>query len=187
MSYAELVWREPIGVAETPAEYVFHRPKLYLETTIPSFLTARTSRHWVTARMQDITRRWWNSWRTQFEIYISDIVLKEITAGDPEAAQKRRTILEHFTELESDDESRALAARIVEVCGLPSQAIADAGHVALAATHGLDFLLTWNCAHLANPHIASKIEQACHARGYSCPVLCTPEQLMEKYEHATTH
>jgi hypothetical protein len=187
LSYAELVWREPIGVAETPAEYVFHRPKLYLETTIPSYLTARTSRHWVTARMQDITRRWWNSWRTQFEIYISDIVLKEITAGDPEAAQKRRTILEHFTELESDDESRALAARIVEVCGLPSQAIADAGHVALAATHGLDFLLTWNCAHLANPHIASKIELACHARGYSCPVLCTPEQLMEKYEHATTH
>jgi hypothetical protein len=179
LSYAELVWREPIGVAETPAEYVFHRPKLYLETTIPSYLTARTSRHWVTARMQDITLRWWNSWRTQFEIYISDIVLKEITAGNPEAAQKRRTILEHFTELESDGESRALAARIVEVCRLPGQATNDAEHVALAAMHGLDFLLTWNCAHLANP-------QACQARGYSCPVLCTPEQLMEKYEHATT-
>jgi predicted nucleic acid-binding protein len=186
MSYAELVWREPLGVAETPAEYVFHRPKLYLETTIPSYLTARTSRDVITARLQNVTKRWWNSWRTQFEIYISDIVLKEVTAGDSEAAQRRRTILEGFTELESDGESRALAARIVEVCGLPGQATNDAEHVALAAMHGLDFLLTWNCAHLANPHIVSKIELACQARGYSCPVLCTPEQLMEKYEHATT-
>jgi hypothetical protein len=186
MSYAKLVWREPIEVAGTPAEYVFHRPKLYLETTIPSYLTARTSRDWVTARLQSITKRWWNSWRTQFEIHVSDIVLKEVTAGDPEAAQRRRTVLENFPVLESGGESRAFAARIVEICGLPSQAIADAGHVALTAMHGLDFLLTWNCAHLVNPHITSKIRLVCQSEGYSCPVICTPEQLMEKYEHATT-
>src|ERR1700737_1666523 len=93
MSYAELVWREPIGVAETPAEYVFHRPKLYPRKTTPRFLPPRTRRHLVTARMQDITKRWWNSWRTQFEIYISDIVVLEASAGDPKAAQKRLTVM----------------------------------------------------------------------------------------------
>ncbi len=187
LSYAELVWRAPFGVAETPAEYVFHRPKLYLETTIPSYLTARTSRHLVTARMQDITKRWWNSWRTQFEIYISDIVIQEAMAGDPQAAQKRLTVMKGFPKLENDSDSRAFAARILETCGLPGQAIRDAQHAAVAAMHGLDFLLTWNCAHLANPQIASKIRRVCHSEGYSRPMICTPEQLMEKYEHASTH
>jgi predicted nucleic acid-binding protein len=187
MSYAELAWREPLGVAETPAEYVFHRPKLYLETTIPSYLTARTSRHFVTARMQDVTKRWWNSWRTQLEIYISDIVVLEVTAGDPQAAKKRRTVLEGFPILENNGDSRAFAARILKTCGLPGQAIRDAQHVAVAAMHALDFLLTWNCAHLANPQIASNIRRVCQSEGYSCPMICTPEQLMEKYEHATTH
>ena len=186
LSYAELVWREPFGVAETPAEYVFHRPKLYLETTIPSYLTARTSRQLVAARMQNITKRWWNAWRTQFEIYVSDIVIKEATEGDPQAAQRRQAVLDNFTVLESDDDSRVFAAQIVDICRLPIQAIDDAEHVALAAMRGLDFLLTWNCAHLANPHIVSKIRLVCKSEGYSCPTICTPEQLMEKYEHATT-
>jgi hypothetical protein len=136
--------------------------------------------------MQDITKRWWNSWRTQFEIFVSDIVLQEATAGDPQAAQRRWTVLEGFPILESDGYSRAFAERIVEISGLPSKALADAEHVALAAMRGLEFLLTWNCAHLANPHITSKIRRVCQSEGYSCPQICTPEHLMEKYEHAYT-
>jgi hypothetical protein len=183
-SYPVTAWREPFGVAETPAEYVFHRPRLYLETTIPSYLTARTSRDLTTARLQRITARWWNSWRTQFDIYVSDTVLKEASAGDPEAAQRRVTVLESFPTLESNDDSRALSLRIIERTKLPVRASVDAEHVALAAMHGMDILLTWNCAHLVNPQVAPTIEMVCRSEGYVCPTLCTPQQLMEKYEHA---
>jgi hypothetical protein len=136
--------------------------------------------------MQNITKRWWNSWRTQFEIYVSDIVLQEATAGDPQAAQKRLAVMESFPILESDGHSRAFAERIVEICGLPSKALTDAEHVALAAMRGQEFLLTWNCAHLANPHTTSKIRPVCQSEGYSGPLICTPEQLLEKYEHVYT-
>src|SRR5262245_8857761 len=93
ISTAEIAWREPFGVAETPAEYVFLRPRLYLETTIPSYLTARMSRNLLTARHQRITTRWWNSWRTNFDIYISEHVSREAGRGDPEAAELRGQLL----------------------------------------------------------------------------------------------
>ena len=183
-SSAQYEWREPFGVAETPAEYVIHRPRLYLETTIPSYLTARTSRDLTTARHQRITARWWNSWRTNFAVHVSDIVLKEAKAGDPLAARRRLSILRNLPILESDSDSRALGARIVKRCGLPKRAWVDAEHVALAAVHGLDFLLTWNCTHLINPQFASNIALVCRSEGYTGPHICTPEQLMKKYDNA---
>jgi hypothetical protein len=157
---------------------------LYRETTIPSYLTARTSRDLVTARLQRITARWWNSWRTQFDIHASDIVHKEANAGDPHAARRRMEVLEGFPILESDDDSRSLSLRILEKANLPGRASVDAEHVAIAAMHGMDILLTWNCAHLVNPQVAPTIEMVCRSEGYVCPTLCTPQQLMEKYEHA---
>jgi hypothetical protein len=150
-SYPVIAWHEPYGIAETPAEYVLHRPRLYLETTIPSYLTARPSRALITARPQRITARWWNSWRTQFDIHVSDIVHKEANAGDPHAALRRMKVLEGYPMLESDHDSRSLSLRILKKAKLPGQASVDAEHVALAALHGMDILLTWNCAHLANP------------------------------------
>ncbi len=93
MSTAEVAWREPLGVRETPAEYVFLRPRLYLETTIPSYLTARISRDLLMARRQRITMRWWNSWRTNFDIFISGHVIKEAARGDAEAAERRGQLL----------------------------------------------------------------------------------------------
>jgi hypothetical protein len=182
--YPKLAWRESFGVAETPAEYVFHRPKLYLETTIPSYLTARPSRNLVTARLQRATAQWWDSWRTQFEIYVSDVVFNEASDGDPDAAQRRLDIIAPFPQLESNNKSRTLAWKMIETCKLSQRALADAEHAALAAIHKMDFLLSWNCAHLVNPNIRPKIESVCHSAGYSCPALCTPTELMELYEHA---
>src|ERR1700716_384882 len=112
MSSADLAWREPCGVAETPPEYVFHRPRLYLDTTIPSYLTARVSRDLNIARYQRITTRWWNSWRTNFDIHISDIVFKEASAGDAGAAQRRLDLLTCFPMLESNVHSRILSERL---------------------------------------------------------------------------
>src|SRR5438445_13859098 len=96
----ELAWHEPCGVAETPPEYVFHRPRLYLETTIPSYLTARVSRDLQTARRQRITSRWWNSWRTSFDIYVSEHVAAEVSKGDLEAAQRRLALIDPYPMLE---------------------------------------------------------------------------------------
>jgi hypothetical protein len=174
---------ELFGVAETPAEYVFHRPRLYLETTIPSYLTARPSRDLGTARMQEITARWWNSWRTQFDIYISRVVHEESAAGDLEAVQRRLSFLGRFPTLERHALSDALAAKLKERSGLPPTAERDAEHVAIAAVHRMEFLLSWNCAHLANVQTAPRIAEICRHEGYSPPFLCTPEQLLSRYEH----
>ena len=185
-AYPIASWRESFEVAETPAEYVFHRPRLYLETSIPSYLTARISRDLKVARMQRITSRWWNSWRTQFDIHVSKLVIKEVTKGDREAAERRMSVIERFPELRESGKSDALKERLIQQCGLPRRAEADAGHVALAAVNKIDFLLTWNCAHLANPQAVDKIAANCRSEGFTCPVLCTPEQLLERYEHAVS-
>ena len=184
MSSAELAWREPCGVAETPAEYVFLRPRLYLDTTIPSYLTARPSRDLNIARHQKITTQWWNSWRTNFDIRISVYVWKEASAGHPEAARRRLQFLTPLPTLEINERAVALRDRLLQDCGLPTRASMDAAHVAVAAIHNMEFLLTWNFAHLVNPHFGPKIRLICETEGYLCPVLCTPEQLLEKYEHA---
>lgn len=186
MSSAELVWREPCGVAETPPEYVFHRPRLYLETTIPSYLTARVSRDLNIARYQRITTRWWNSWRTNFDIRISELVWREASAGNPEAAERRLSRLARFPLLEVDERADALCERLLRDCGLPARASIDAAHVAVAAVHDMEFLLTWNFAHLVNTNFAPRIRSVCELQGHSCPLICTPEQLMERYEHAHT-
>jgi len=182
MSSAEVAWHEPFGVAETPPEYVL-RPRLYLETTIPSYLTARPSRDLQTARLQRITARWWNSWRTSFDIYVSELVELEVRAGDPDAAQRRLGLIEPYVLLARDSRSEALAERVMRDCALPKRAGTDAAHVAVAAVNSLQFLLTWNCAHLANSEFFPKIAATCEREGYECPVICTPEQLLERYEH----
>jgi predicted nucleic acid-binding protein len=186
MSSAELAWREPCGVAETPPEYVFHRPRLYLDTTIPSYLTARVSRDLDIARYQKITTRWWNSWRTNFDIRISELVWKESSRGNPDAAERRLQLLARFSWLEVNARADALCKRLLRDCRLPARASMDAAHVAVAAVHDIEFLLTWNFAHLVNPNFEPRIRSVCELEGLSCPLLCTPEQLMARYEHAHT-
>jgi hypothetical protein len=185
-SGAELAWREPLGVAETPAEYVLHRPRLYLETTIPSYLTARMSGDLHTARCQRTTLRWWNSWRTSFEIYVSDLVAAEVARGNPEAAQRRIDLIDPYAFVMTDERSKALKSCLMADCGLPTRAETDAGHVAVAAVHSIQFLLTWNCAHLANDQFSRRIAAVCQSEGYKCPIICTPAQLLERYEHGLT-
>jgi hypothetical protein len=182
-AYRVAVAWESFGVAETPAEYVFHRPRLYLETTIPSFLTARPSRDLAKSRMQWITARWWNSWRTQFHIYVSTIVLKEARKGDPEAARRRLDILEPIQVVDHNPRSYALADRLMASSAMPPDSRNDAEHIAIASVHEITFLLSWNCAHLANTHTSREIAEICRSEGYCCPTLCTPQTLLERYEH----
>jgi predicted nucleic acid-binding protein len=153
-------------------------PTLYLETTVPSYLTAWPSRDLIRAGHQQITKEWWQKRRAAFDIYISQFVLDEAAAGDTEAARERLVALQELPLLDLTDEVIELAGALKSSLALPEKAVTDAAHIAISAVHGMHFLLTWNCTHIANAEMFVDIEKVCQERGFSCPVICTPEELM---------
>jgi hypothetical protein len=154
------------------------KPRVYLETTIPSYLTAWPSRDLVRAAHQQITRDWWVRRRAEFELYISQVVLSECQAGDATAATERLKILQDLPLLEQTEEATRLAQALVDRVPLPERATVDALHVAIAAVHGVDYLLTWNCTHIANAKLRDPIESVCRENGYEPPTICTPDELL---------
>ena len=152
-------------------------PRLYLETSIVSYLAARPSGDLVTAAHQRLSARWWVTRRGAFALHVSEIVLREAEAGDPAIARRRLSLVAGLPVLAVTPEAATLAAEILRATGLPGRAAADALHIAVAAVHGMDYLLTWNCRHIANAALRGRIEATCRARGYDPSVLCTPEEL----------
>lgn len=124
--------------------------KLYLESTIPSYLTAWPSRDLIVAGHQQITDKWWRNRKDEFSIYVSQFVLDEIGAGDPVAAKKRLSIIEEFDLLDITDDVTSLAEAIITSGIIPQKSPIDAAHIAVTSVHGMDFLKTWNCTHIAN-------------------------------------
>lgn len=153
------------------------KPTIYLETTIPSFLTARLSGDLIAAGRQLLTRQWWDGCRGKYEFFVSQYVLDEVAQGDAVAAAQRLEVLKDIDILKVDSEVVRLARRIVEAGLIPPKASTDAGHIAVASRYGLDFLLTWNCAHIANAEISKRIRAIMAAEGYELPEICTPEEL----------
>jgi hypothetical protein len=156
------------------------KPKVYIETTIPSYLAARPTRDLIVAAHQEITRQWWLERRDRFDLFISQFVVNEAGGGDPEAAEERLRLLDGIAALEVSAEVTSLAELLVARSAVPPRAAADAAHIAVATVHAMDFLMTWNCTHLANAMMTAQIVQVCDAAGYSCPVICTPEELLEE-------
>ena len=154
------------------------KPKVYLETTIPSLLTARTSRDVLMAGQQQATRDWWDDRRLHFQLFISGLVLAESRRGDVAAAKAREEVLAGCKVLEYSEAAQNLAREILATHLLPAKAAVDAAHIAVAAVHGMDFLLTWNCRHIANAANVDKVRAVCADMGYAPPVLCTPMELM---------
>jgi len=105
-------------------------------------------------------------------------VLDEASAGDPQAAQERLAILNPLPLLDISEAVLELASAILQTGIIPAKAARDAAHIATAAVHEIDFLLTWNCAHIANAQIVKKVQAICTQHGYPCPLICTPEELM---------
>ena len=155
------------------------KPRLYLETTIPSYLVARRSQDLRLAADQETTQQWWEAERQDFYLFISATVLKEVRAGDPTYAAAREARLAGVSLLGDLPEANELAKRLLRDGIIPTVAVDDATHVALAAAHQMDFLLTWNCKHINNHHIRSRIQRACEAVGLACPDICTPAELMK--------
>jgi len=151
---------------------------VYIETTIPSYLTAWRSPELSMAAKQQTTRQWWDERREHFELFISDAVLLEASGGDPGAAKRRLEILDGIPVLSPQPEVDDIALSLIDRLALPKHAIMDAAHIAICVVHGMDYLLTWNCTHIANATYQPIINDACGAFGYSMPVICTPDQLM---------
>ena len=156
------------------------KPKVYIETSIPSYLTAWRSRDLIVAANQEITKEWWDS-REQFDLYISALVIQEAGAGNPAAAQKRLEQLDDIPELNITEEIESFAEILIQKVPLPEKARIDALHIAVAALSGMDYLLTWNCTHIANAILRPKLEAICREFGYEPPTICTPQELT-RYE-----
>lgn len=153
--------------------------RVYIETTFISYLTARPSRDVVIAGHQQTTHEWWDTRRANYELCVSQLVLEEAAAGDPQAAQERLAVLNAVTLLETTAEALDLAKALIQAGALPAKAADDALHIAIAATNGVPFLLTWNCRHMANATMRPMIESVCATKGLKAPIICTPEELLE--------
>jgi len=151
---------------------------VYIETSIPSYLTARPSRDVKAAAWQQITIQWWDEVRTSYELFTSELTVVEASGGNPEAAARRLDALNAILELPIDDEVQKLAELLIAKGGIPVAAEADALHVAVAAVHNIDYLLTWNCRHIDNATKKPIIRSIIIDAGYSYPEICTPMELL---------
>jgi hypothetical protein len=151
---------------------------VYIETSILGYLTARPSRDIVVAANIEVTREWWDMRRSDFQLYSSQAVVKETSQGDAAIASQRLEILRNFSLLDLNHSVLDLAEQFLERSNLPSKADVDAVHIAAATVHGMDYLLTWNCKHIANAQIQRKLAEISFDFGYELPILCTPYELL---------
>jgi predicted nucleic acid-binding protein len=151
---------------------------VYLETSILGYLTARSTKNLILAANMEITKDWWELRRNTFTLYISEAVLNEVAQGDEAIAAQRLEILRDFPLLELNQAVQGLATQFLTRSNLPPKAKVDAIHIAAATVHGIDYLLTWNCKHIANAQIQGKLAEISLNFGYVLPILCTPNELM---------
>lgn len=154
------------------------KPTVYLESSVISYLTARLSRDLIVAAHQQITQEWWVERRAEYMVYVSQVVLKEASGGDAEASLQRLEVLQKLPTIDVTDDMSLLALALIEQVPLPAKAGIDALHMAVAAISGINYLLTWNCKHIANAALRPQIEEVCRACGCIAPIMCTPEELM---------
>jgi hypothetical protein len=154
------------------------KDRVYIETTVVSYLTARRSSDIVVAGHQRTTWNWWRLRRNHFELHCSQFVLDEAAQGDPIAARRRLRILRDFPLLTATEAVQDLARRLIRSGGIPPEADRDALHIAVATVHGMDYLLTWNQRHIANAQNRNNLSATCTAEGFELPIICTPEELM---------
>jgi hypothetical protein len=153
---------------------------VYLETTFVSYLVALPARDLVVAAHQQITRDWWQQRRSHFHLVISQIVLGEISAGDESEVQKRLELVKPLHVLAASPDAEALTTALIDAGVLPLKAVRDAAHIAVATVHGVQYMLTWNCRHLANAQVSRRVARICSEHGFVMPVICTPEELFEE-------
>jgi predicted nucleic acid-binding protein len=155
-------------------------PTVYIETTIPSYLAAKPSRDIIVAAQQQVTAEWWNESHSKYDLYISEAVIDECAAGDHEVASRRLKSIRNFPILKLTEEVVQIAIIYGRLLAIPDKSKADAVHLALAVYHEMDYLLTWNCKHLAHGEVRTKIHQYNMRNGLFEPMIVTPSELLER-------
>lgn len=155
------------------------KPSVYIDTTIIGYLTSRLRGLLVAAASQELTRQWWDEHRGGFDVFVSRLVVDECAAGDSQAAAERLEKIRGIPLLDVTDEVVRLADALLARVPLPENAQVDALHVAVATVNGVEYLLTWNCKHMANAALRPRIESVCRDLGYEPPSICTPQEIME--------
>lgn len=158
------------------------KESVYVETTIASYLVSRPSGDVRVASNQVTTMAWWENRRQAFDLYVSEFVLVEASLGDESQAARRLEILKDIPEIETTDDVKDLGEALLTQGPIPERARIDAYHIAAAAVSGINYLLTWNCTHIANAAMRTSIENVCRDHGFEPPIICTPDELMEDSE-----
>ena len=153
-------------------------PQIYLETTVVSYLAAKSSRDLVVLAHQEITREWWELKRSRYEIFVSDLVYLEAERGDSRMSRQRLEIIKSFKVLAYSAKIEILAEQYAREIPLPPKAAADAIHLAIATHYNMDYLITWNCRHIANGFVRRRLEEINRNLGIISPTICTPEELL---------
>jgi hypothetical protein len=156
--------------------------RVYIETTVVSYYTSRPSRDLMVAGHQEVTHELWPQLIERYDSYISELVYEEAKKGDPEQAKMRIDAIKPFSIIDVGEETRILAEKIVGEGGIPKEYPEDALHIAIAAANGIDVMITWNFAHLNNPFTRMMIRQIVENEGYTCPEICSPEELLEAHQ-----
>lgn len=155
------------------------KPAVYVETSVVSYATSRLSTNLRAAGRQSVARRWFETCAQNYRLFASLLVSREAAGGDSQAAAERLKLIHGIPLLEITDSASKLASSLVQQHALPQKAVEDALHVSIAAVHGMDYLLTWNCRHIANARMRLSIARVCREHGYESPVICTPEELSD--------
>ena len=151
---------------------------VYIESSVVSYLTARPSRDLVIAGHQASTAEWWQEYRDQYEVFISPLVVEEISAGDPTAVAERLMAVDGIASLSISEEAEAIAEALLRAKAVPANSSRDALHIAISATQGIDYLLTWNFKHINNASTRILVTNVVSKFGLVCAVLCSPEELI---------
>ena len=155
------------------------KPTVYVETSVIGYLTSWPSGDLIVAARQKITRDWWRDAPAKYDLIVSDVVLREASTGDPLAVQDRLAVIQPMPKLAITQQAEDLAKALVLQGAVPTKEPEDALHIALAAVNGIEYLVTWNFKHIANPAMRLKISDVCVAEGYGRSTICTPQDLSE--------
>jgi hypothetical protein len=151
--------------------------KVYLESSVISYLTVRPSRDVIKIAKQELMRQWWKSYKAKYDLHVSSFVMAEISHGDVQAVRQRLDVVEGLPEITLTDAAVELYEMLLAAKAVPASAMVDAMHIALAVANGMDYLLTWNCTHINNAAHKKKIATVVSHLGYTETVLTTPEEL----------
>jgi len=156
------------------------KPTVYIETTVIGYLTARPQTDLIVAGHQLATQKWWATARADFDLVVSQVVIDECAAGDAQAAEERLQTIAGLNLVGFSPKVQELIDKLLDNFAVPRTEPEDAAHIALAAVSGVEYLVTWNFRHIANPAMRRKIEEVIANSGYAPPIICTPEELSEE-------